>query len=79
MDYGHPKVLSNLVPRLSSLRSSLEEETLVNAGHVASRFWEPAYEGWCVVVLMYVILVLHLTKSVTKVTFTQIMNKSSPN
>ena len=31
----------NLVPRLSSARSSLEEETLVNAGHVAPRFWEP--------------------------------------
>ena len=32
---------TNLVPRLSSLRSSLEEETLVNAGDVAPRFWEP--------------------------------------
>ena len=35
----------NLIPRLSSIRSSLEEETLVNAGHVAPRFWEPACEG----------------------------------
>ena len=31
----------NLVPLISSLRSSLEEETPVNAGHVALRFWEP--------------------------------------
>ena len=31
----------NVVPRLSSLRSSLEQDTLVNAGHVAPRFWEP--------------------------------------
>ena len=31
----------NLVPRLSSLHSSLEEETLLNAGHVISKFWEP--------------------------------------
>ena len=31
--------------RLSSLRSSLEEETLVNAGHVANRFWKRASEG----------------------------------
>ena len=30
---------TNLVPRLSSLHSSLE--TLVNAGHVAPRFWGP--------------------------------------
>ena len=31
----------NLVPRLSFLRSSMEEETLVKASHVAPRFWEP--------------------------------------
>ena len=37
--------------RLSSLRSSLEEETLVNAGHVAPRFWERACEGWWVVLV----------------------------
>ena len=37
--------LTNLVARLSSLRSSLEEETLVNAGDVAPRFWESACEG----------------------------------
>ena len=36
---------SNLVPRLSSLRSSLEEQTLVNVAHVTPRFWEPACEG----------------------------------
>ena len=32
---------SNLVPTISSLRLPLEEETLVNADHVASTFWEP--------------------------------------
>ena len=52
------------MPRLSSLCSSLEEETLVNAGHVAPRFWEPAGEGW---------------GSGVRVTFAQIMYKSSPN
>ena len=31
----------NLIPRLSSVRSSLKEETMVNAGHVDPRFWEP--------------------------------------
>ena len=31
----------NLVPRLSSAHSSLGEETLVNAGHMAPRFWKP--------------------------------------
>jgi hypothetical protein len=31
----------DIVPRLYSLRSSLEEETLANAGHVAPTFWEP--------------------------------------
>ena len=33
----------NLVPRLSSLRCSLEEKTL-NSGHMGTRFWEQAYE-----------------------------------
>ena len=32
-------------PRLSSLRSSLEEETAVNASHVASRFLKPFLSG----------------------------------
>ena len=32
------------IPRLSSLHPSLVEDTLVNACHVASRFWEPACE-----------------------------------
>ena len=35
------RLMFNLVPRLSSLRSSLEEETLVDAGHVAPRFRKP--------------------------------------
>ena len=35
----------------SSLHSSLEEETLVNVGHVAPRFLKPACEGlWVVLV-----------------------------
>ena len=41
----------NLIPRLSSIRSSLEEETLVNAGHVAPRLWEPACQGWWLVLV----------------------------
>ena len=41
--------LCNLVPRLFFLHSSLKVETLVNAGHVAPRFWEPACEVWWVV------------------------------
>ena len=32
--------LPNLVPRLFPLRSSLVGKTLVQAGHVSSRFWE---------------------------------------
>ena len=46
--------LVNLVPRLSSLRSSLEKETLVvNAGHMAPTYsdiyyyrWEDSYAIW---------------------------------
>ena len=34
----------NLVPRLSSLRFSQEEKTLMNSGHMGTRFWEQAYE-----------------------------------
>ena len=58
---------TNLVPKLSSLRSSLEKDTLVNAGHVVPRFWEQACEGLWV----YVVFASHLMKSVTRVTFTQ--------
>ena len=48
MSDGHK---TNLVPRLSSLHSLLKEETLVNAGHVAPRFSEPACEELQVVLV----------------------------
>ena len=53
--------LHNLVPRLSSLRSSLEEET-----HVAPRFWEPTCEGWWVVLVNVCNFVLYLMKNATR-------------
>ena len=59
---------TNLVTWLASQRFSLAEETLVNAGHVALRFWEPAYEGWWAVLVNVCNFSLTVDESVTRVT-----------